>query len=142
MIDFKALKTALAENLVTIDIDSSEDFTISLPLLYYSGGWVLIKIQWNDDSFYVGDDGGAYVEALAIGAQDIFEEHARIVAEEYGVDSDGYEFFSARTTKDELTATIVLIANASIICARKVSEAQSKRFSEVRSTTEPTKETK
>jgi hypothetical protein len=124
MIDFKA---KLANDLIKMDINSLKDFRLSLPLLYPSGGWVLIKIKWNDDSFYVCDDWGAWVQANTISALDIFEKHAKEASIKYGVDADSRQIFCAKTTKEELFSKIVQIANASIFAAKNVSDAQDKR---------------
>jgi hypothetical protein len=140
MIDFKA---KLANDLIKMDIDSLKDFTVNLPLLYPRCGWVSIKIEWNDDSFYVCDSGRAWLEAIAIGAVDLFEEHAKEAARKYNVDADSRHIFCEKTKKEELFSKIVQIANASIFAAKNVSDAQDKRNREVRAAAETTiKETK
>ncbi|RNF33976.1 hypothetical protein [Paracoccus methylarcula] len=122
---FQDVVRAAASQLVSHELISGGHY-VTTPLMYASGGYVVIRVEQAGDEFLVSDFGAGHEEASLINGETIFKKVARSIAEANGVQFDSYSFFVLRVSKEQLPGAIATIANSSQeavnITAMKVSE--------------------
>lgn len=93
---------------------SEEGTVVTLPSMYPSGSPVLVRIAFDGHACFVNDMGQASQEADVLGAtQRLFQNQARRVAEEYGVQFDNHCFFAVHVPLERLSGAIKVIGSAS-----------------------------
>lgn len=117
----------------TIDIDqavrdlvSSEHAPfgslVNTPLMFPSGGSVVIQVTGSNDSYFVSDMGLAFNEAEMMGASPrLFHDQAMPIAEESGISFDAQSFFVVRATSRQLIGAIKAVANSALHAVHAVS---------------------
>ena len=128
---FAEVIEAVARELVTVDHRGDGSF-ISTPLIYPSGGNVVVRVEdIGRDEYFVSDYGLGFSECDMMGASAQFRSQAPSIAEKAGVGFDSNAFFVARVTRNQLVGATATIANCSheavAMAALKLAE---KRFSD------------
>lgn len=122
---FQEVVQSAAAQLVSCDVIAGAHY-IKTPLMYSSGGYVLIRVEQSGDEFFVSDFGAGFEEAQLIGGSITFKHVAKSVAEANGVQFDSFAFFVLTVSKEQLPGAVATIANSSQeavnITALKVSE--------------------
>jgi hypothetical protein len=99
---------------------------VTTPLLYASGGYVVVRIEPSSEQFFVSDFGAGHEEAVLMNGEHTYRNVARAVAEANGVGFDNFSFFVLKVSRDQLPGAIAAIANCSQeavnVTAMKVSE--------------------
>jgi hypothetical protein len=108
---------------------------VTTPLMYASGGYVVVRLEQNGDNFFVSDFGAGYEEALLMGGDAIYRRLAKGIAESAGVGFDNSAFFVLTAHREQLVGAIAAIANASqeavSVTAIKVAERRQKDNTEL-----------
>jgi hypothetical protein len=86
---------------------------VRTPVLYPSGGTVVVRVDDGPESFVVSDMGLGYQEAEMMGAGAIYSRQGRVIAESAGVGFDSQSFFVLKVERDRLAGAIVSVANCS-----------------------------
>lgn len=122
---FQKVVRAAAAQLVSHELISGANY-VTTPLMYASGGYVVIRVEQASDEFFVSDFGAGFEEAQLINGEHIYRNVARSVAEANGVGFDSYAFFVLKVTAEQLPGAIATVANSSQeavnITSMKVSE--------------------
>lgn len=122
---FQGVVRAAAAQLVSHEFISGANY-VTTPLMYASGGYVVIRVEQASDDFFVSDFGAGFEEAQLINGEQIYRNVAKSVAESNGVGFDSYAFFILKVTADQLPGAIATVANSSQeavnITSMKVSE--------------------
>ena len=117
MIDALKVKEALCASLVVVPFE--DGLRVATHCLYPSNGVVTVVIRGGEDAFIVTDDGGAISEAGAAGFQSrAADKQIRGLLKLYGLKVQNGSIVSPVVERDELVATIMLVANA----AKEVAE--------------------
>ena len=101
-----------AAQLVSLDVHSGGHY-VTTPLMYASGGFVVVRVEPASDKFFVSDFGSGFEEAQLIGEEATFKKVARAVAEANGIGFDPFAFFSVEVSLSQLPGAIAAIANSS-----------------------------
>jgi hypothetical protein len=122
----QAVVEELARELVSVEYRSGSSF-IRTPLLYPSGGSVVVRVdEHSASSYFVSDMGFGYQEAEFMGASLTYARHARLIAENAGVRFDHHAFFVIQVGRDQLAGAVATIANCSLeattVAAYKLAE--------------------
>lgn len=123
---FKHLIDDVARQIVATEHDLSGAF-IRLPMLYPSGGMVVVRIQKGDNRFFVSDFGLGYQETELYGASTFYMRHAKSIAEKSGVGFDNQAFFILEASREQLAGAVVTIANCSQEAAMRAADAQAEK---------------
>ena len=103
---------------------------ITTPLMYASGGFVVIRIEQASGEFLVSDFGAGHEEAQLMNGEQTYRKVAHRVAEESGVRFDSFAFSVPNVSADQLPGAIATVANASQeavnITSMKLSERKHK----------------
>lgn len=85
---------------------------ISTPLLFPSGGSVVVRVQKSaSGDFVVTDYGLAYDECDLINGRYYFSRFAPKCANDYGIEFDQHSFFCIEVSESQLAGSIVAVAN-------------------------------
>lgn len=106
-----AVRTAIGQ-LMTYDVVAGGHY-ITTPLMYASGGAVVVRVEQAGDSFFVSDFGAGLNEAMLIGGDLTYKRVAREVAQGAGVEFDNFSFFVVRASRSQLAGAVSAVANAS-----------------------------
>ncbi|MEM1289786.1 MAG: hypothetical protein AAGH60_15670, partial [Pseudomonadota bacterium] len=82
------VQEAIAQ-LVSLDVHSGGHY-VTTPLMYASGGCVVVRVEPASDKYFVSDFGSGLEEAQLIGEEATFKRVARGIAEANGI---GFETF-------------------------------------------------
>ena len=108
---------------------------VRTPLLYPSGGEVVVRVSGIAGDFFVTDFGSGYLEAEMMGAPRSYVRQAAIVSRNTGVSFDTHAFFAVRVPIERLAGAIGTIANcaheAVAMTAYKMAERASVEGAEV-----------
>lgn len=122
---FQEVVRSAASQLISIETVAGGQY-ITTPLMYASGGYVVIRVEQAGGEFLVSDFGAGHQEAQLMNGEAIFRRVAHNIAETNGVQFDSYSFFVLLVSKEQLPGAIATIANSSQeavnITAIKVSE--------------------
>ena len=122
---FQDVVQGAAAQLVSHEVIAGAHY-VKTPLMYASGGYVVIRVEQGGDDFIVSDFGAGYEEAQLLGGSITYKHVAKSVAETNGVQFDSFSFFALTVSKEQLPGAIATIANSSQeavnITALKVSE--------------------
>jgi hypothetical protein len=88
---------------------------ITTAVSYPNGTGVVVRLDQDDDHFFVSDDGQASLSAELFGAGHVFARIASDVAKRYSVEYDQHAFFILKVRRHQLPAAVALIANASAV---------------------------
>lgn len=100
---------------------------VSTPMMFPSGGGVVVQVTGGDDQFLVSDMGLALHEAEMMGCSTrMFREQASSIAADSGISFDHHAFFLAKATSRQLRGAIKLVAN----CALRAVHVAAYRMSE------------
>lgn len=118
-----------AAQLVSCDLISGAQY-VRTPLMYASGGYVVVRVEASGDEYLVTDFGAGHEEASLVGGSRIYMRVAKEVASVHGVGFDSYSFFVLKVSREQLPGAIATVANSSqeavnVTCL-KVSEAKSR----------------
>lgn len=120
---FSELIETVARELVATEHDKSGSF-IRTPLVYPSGGMVVVRVHRADDNrFFVSDWGLGYQESDLVGAGSFYSRHAKTIAEKAGVGFDNQAFFVMEAARDQLAGAVVTIANCSQEATMRAADA-------------------
>lgn len=126
---FQEVVRSAAAQLVSHEQISGGNY-ITTPLMYASGGHVVIRVEKAGDDFFVSDFGVGHEEANLIGGENIYRKVARNVAEANGVGFDSFVIFALKVSEGQLPGAIATVANSSqeavYITSLKVSERKHK----------------
>jgi len=109
---FQEVVRQAAAQLVSHEFTSGSNY-VTTPLMYASGGFVVVRIEAASDHYLVSDFGTGFEEAQMIGEEMAFRRVAKGVAETCGVGFDSYSLFSLKVNAGQLAGAIATIANAS-----------------------------
>lgn len=109
---FKDAVADAASKLVRVDFRGNSAY-VDTPLLYPSGGTVVIRIDKAGGDFFVSDMGLGYDEADLSGLSLTYMRYARVIAEGAGVGFDSRSFFVARAVSNQLAGAVATVANCS-----------------------------
>lgn len=122
---FHEVVQSAAARLVTHEVIAGGHY-VTLPLIYASGSYVVIRIERAEGTFLVSDFGAGFEEAQLIGGEAIYRKVARAVAETHGIDFDDHSLLRVQVGADQLPGALATVANASQeavgITALRVSE--------------------
>ena len=122
---FREVVEKVSRDIVSIQHREGGSF-ISTPLMYPSGGFVVVKVDPSEGNYFVSDYGMGYEEAELLGGQSVYNRHARPIAEAAGVGFDNHSFFAIYVEEGRLPGAIATIANCSqeavAVTARKMAE--------------------
>jgi hypothetical protein len=88
---------------------------ITTAVTYPNGSGVVVRLDQDDDHFFVSDDGQASLNADMFGAGHVFARVASDVAKRFSVEYDQRSFFILKVRRNQLPAAVALIANASSV---------------------------
>lgn len=92
---------------------------LTMPVLYPSGALVTMTVEEIGNKFLVTDNASAFREAEQIGAERGFASHAKTISHAFDVEFDGRKFFSYASNEEQLSGTIMSVANCA---ARSIAE--------------------
>jgi hypothetical protein len=118
--DIERVVEATASELVHLRNVGSSRF-LNLPLVYPDGSSVTVKIDPVKGGIRVSDNGFAYREAEALGAQRSFGQVARNIAEDHGVNANRRVIYTDATPQT-LHGAITDVATASWLIASRIFE--------------------
>ncbi|GHC63192.1 hypothetical protein [Neogemmobacter tilapiae] len=125
---------AAVARLVSVESVAGAHF-VTTPLMYASGGYVVVRIEQNGENFFVSDFGAGFEEALLMGGEGIYRRQAKTIAETVGISFDDAAFFFLTANKDQLIGAVAVIANASQeavnLTAMRIAERRHKDNSEL-----------
>jgi hypothetical protein len=119
---FIRLVDAVAREIVATEHHANGSF-IRLPLLYPSGGTVVVRIEQGDNKYFVSDWGLGHQETDLYGAGAFYVRHARPIAEKAGVGFDNQAFFIMEASREQLPGAVVTIGNCSQEAAVRAADA-------------------
>ncbi|WP_297781435.1 hypothetical protein [uncultured Roseovarius sp.] len=126
---FHEVVRSAAAQLVACEAISGSQY-VTTPLMYASGGYVVVRVEQAGDEYLVSDFGTGHEEAQFMGGEIIYKHVAKNIAETNGVQFDTFAFFVLRATVAQLPGAIATIANSSQeavnITALKVSERKNR----------------
>lgn len=109
---FQDVVRSAAAQLVSHEVISGAHY-VRTPLMYASGGYVVVRVESDGGDFLVSDFGTGHEEASLMGATRIYKGVARHIAETNGVGFDSYSFFVLKVSREQLPGAIATIANSS-----------------------------
>lgn len=122
---FQEVVRSAAAQLVSCESISGAQY-VRTPLMYASGGYVLVRVEAGGGDYVVSDFGAGYEEASLMGGTRTYNNVAKGIAETNGVGFDSYSFFVLRVSREQLPGAIATVANSSQeavnITALKISE--------------------
>jgi hypothetical protein len=125
---------AAVARLVSVESVAGAYF-VTTPLMYASGGYVVVRIEQNGENFFVSDFGAGFEEALLMGGEVIYRRQAKTIAETAGISFDDAAFFVLTANRDQLIGAVSVIANASQeavnVTAMRIAERRHKDNSEL-----------
>lgn len=86
---------------------------VTTPLMYASGGYVVVRVERSAGEFFVSDFGAGHEEAQLINGETIYRNIARGIADANGIGFDSYAFFVVQVRQDQLAGAIGAVANSS-----------------------------
>ncbi|WP_299720065.1 hypothetical protein [uncultured Tateyamaria sp.] len=126
---FQDVVRSAAAQLVSCDLIAGAHY-VRTPLMYASGGYVVVRVESAGGDYLVSDFGAGHEEASLMGGSRIYMKVARDVAEANGVGFDNYSLFVLKVSREQLPGAIATIANSSQeavnITSLKVSEAKAR----------------
>ena len=126
---FQEVVRDAAAQLVSCDLISGAQL-VRTPLMYASGGYVVVRVEAAGGEYLVTDFGTGHEEASLMGGSRIYTGVAKEIADAYGVGFDSYSFFVLKVSREQLPGAIATVANSSQeavnITSLKVSEAKSR----------------
>ncbi|MCJ2034535.1 hypothetical protein [Methylobacterium sp. J-068] len=123
----RSLASEIAQKLVRVRVGEA-DTTIVTPVLYPGGRMVSVRLLGGPDRFTVTDDGGGMSEAEMVGAEDLYRDEARKVAERYQLRFNRWELFEIDAPLDRLPGFIAIVANAAAEAMLRTTDALTKRL--------------
>lgn len=122
----EVVRTAAAQ-LVSHEVIEGAHY-ITTPLMYASGGYVVVRVEQTSGDYFVSDFGAGREEAQLINGERIYAHVAKEIAAANGIGFDSYSFFVVQVSSDRLPGAIAAVANASQeavnITALRVSETK------------------
>lgn len=97
---------------------------ITTAVSYANGTAVVVRIDEDNDGFFVSDDGYAALTAEMMGASRSFSKVAGGVAARFGVKFDERLLFIMKASRDQLPAAVATIANVSALSIERTIYAQ------------------
>ncbi len=110
--NLKLIADEVARSLSFAEISGRSAF-ITTPVTYANGTAVVVRLDEDDDGYFVSDDGYGAFTAETMGALQTFVKVAGGVAKRGGVNFDQRAFFIIRVDRDRLPAAVAAIANVS-----------------------------
>jgi hypothetical protein len=128
---FQEVVRAAVSQLVTHTFESGAAY-VTTPLIYASGGCVVVRVEMAADGYLVTDFGAGYEEAQHLNGGQIYRKIASAVAEACGVGFDSFAFFALKVGHSQLSGAIATVAN----CTQEAVSRTSEKLSEAKSSDE------
>lgn len=109
---FQNVVEAAASQLAQVSHVAGSAF-ISTPLIYPSGGSVVVRVDQTGGDFFVSDFAAGHQEAELFGGDLIYRRTARAVAESAGIGFDQMAFFVLKASEAQLPGAVATVANCS-----------------------------
>lgn len=125
---FQEVVRAAVSQLVSHTFESGAAY-VTTPLIYASGGCVVVRVEMSADGFLVTDFGAGYEEAQQLNGGHIYRKVASAVAESSGVGFDSFAFFALKVGHSQLSGAIAAVAN----CSHEAVSRTSEKMNEIKS---------
>jgi hypothetical protein len=116
----EVVRTAVSQ-LVSHTFESGAAY-VTTPLIYPSGGCVVVRVEQAADSYVVTDFGAGYEEAQLLNGGDTYRRVAIGVAQSCGVVFDSFSFLVLKVSSSQLSGAIATVANCSHEAVSKTTE--------------------